>query len=149
MLMARKQAYWVEFSKARRSELLSKNYLKVWIYLYFIGHEEETKVLELDDQKIKRETTMKVNRDGNMPSKPAGISDKSSSRQTTKGDMEYYKKLEEENERKLFGDKKGMDKADSVSTSEDKCNELKNQMNQNLQALNERGDKIEQLQDKR
>jgi hypothetical protein len=92
---------------------------------------------------------MKVNRDGNMPSKPAGISDKSSSRQTTKGDMEYYKKLEEENERKLFGDKKGMDKADSVSTSEDKCNELKNQMNQNLQALNERGDKIEQLQDKR
>ena len=37
----------------------------------------------------------------------------------------------------------------STSSAADKCSEVKDIMNKNLQALNERGEKIEELQDKR
>ena len=129
---------------ATLEELLKSNYC----FILPLGHEEETKVLELDDKVGKRDTTMKATT-GEKAYKPSDFSEKPSARATTKGDKEYYRQLEEENERKLFGDKKGMATKDSVGTAQDQCDELKNQMNQNLQALNERGEKIEELQDKR
>lgn len=81
--------------------------------------------------------------------------DKKNDRKTTKLDMkEMYKQQELENQRKIYGEgmhPRGHTTVEKQSNmpAQDRVNELKDQMSKNLNALNERGDRIEELQDKR
>jgi len=104
-------------------------------YYHVLAQDEEYKVLEIDD----RNTT--------KTPKTADLQ-----RATTKGDKELYQQRESENEKNLFGDKldyRDKKQPSSASTAQDSCSEVKNQMQMNVQALNERGEKIDELQDKR
>ena len=67
---------------------------------------------------------------------------------------ELYKIKEQENQAKLYGEQSSTQEEEkktksSTSSAADKWSEVKDIMNKNLQALNERGEKIEELQDKR